>query len=44
MLTQAAKFGVEADLIRISVGLEEASELVSRFERALAAVTKVAHF
>ena len=32
---QAAQFGVEADLVRVSVGLEDTSELVSRFERVL---------
>ncbi|KAH0543994.1 hypothetical protein FGG08_001761 [Glutinoglossum americanum] len=37
-LEWASQFGVEADLIRISVGLEETSELVMRFERALEAI------
>ncbi|KAL9130579.1 MAG: hypothetical protein Q9175_006989 [Cornicularia normoerica] len=35
-----AQFEVEADLIRISVGLEDSTDLVSRFERALAAASK----
>lgn len=35
-LEWAAGFGVESDLIRISVGLEETEELVGIFERALA--------
>ncbi|KAI9787740.1 MAG: hypothetical protein M1839_000272 [Geoglossum umbratile] len=33
-------FGVEADLVRVSVGLEDTSELVMVFERALEAVTE----
>ena len=42
MLTrvQAAKWGVEADLIRFSVGLEETSKLVDTFKRALDAMDK----
>lgn len=39
-LEWTAQFGVEADLVRISVGLEDAADLRSRFERALAATTK----
>ncbi len=31
----AAKFGIEANLIRISIGLEDADDLVSKFEKAL---------
>lgn len=34
-LEWAAQFGVESDLIRVSVGLEETEELVGIFERAL---------
>lgn len=34
-LEWAARFGVQSDLIRISVGLEETEELVAVFERAL---------
>ena len=34
---QAAQFGVEADLIRISVGLEDPGDLRSRVEGALVA-------
>lgn len=37
---QAAGWGVEADLIRFSVGLEETSKLVDTFKRALAAMDK----
>ncbi|KAI9844484.1 MAG: hypothetical protein M1837_005567 [Sclerophora amabilis] len=37
-LEWAAQFGVEADLVRISVGLEETSDLITIFERALAEV------
>ena len=40
-LDWAAQFGVEADLVRISVGLEDAADLTSRFERALAAAARV---
>ena len=32
---QAAEYGVEADLVRFSVGLEDAKELVAKFEKAL---------
>ena len=32
---QCAKWGVEADLIRFSIGLEETEKLVGTFERAL---------
>jgi cystathionine gamma-synthase len=38
--TQCAKWGVEADLIRFSVGLEETGKLVDTFKRALAALEK----
>lgn len=41
-LEWTAQFGVEADLIRISVGLEDSADLVSRIERALAAASKLA--
>lgn len=37
-LEWAASFGVESDLVRISVGLEETEELVRIFERGLAEV------
>ena len=37
-MRQAAQFGVEANLVRVSVGLEDTRELVSKFERALAAI------
>lgn len=37
---QCAKWGVEADLIRFSVGLEETSKLVDTFKRALDAMVK----
>lgn len=37
---QAAKWGVETDLIRFSVGLEETSKIVDTFKRALEAMDK----
>ncbi|KAJ4341699.1 Cystathionine gamma-synthase [Didymella glomerata] len=40
-LDWAAKWGVEADLIRFSVGLEETGKLVETFRRALDAMDKV---
>ncbi|KAL4894354.1 pyridoxal phosphate-dependent transferase [Aspergillus ambiguus] len=40
-LDWAGSFGVEFDLVRISVGLEDISELRSRFEEALKAVAEV---
>jgi cystathionine gamma-synthase len=39
-LEWCAKWGVEADLIRFSVGLEETGKLVDTFKRALAALEK----
>ncbi|KAF1362412.1 cystathionine gamma-synthase-like protein [Lizonia empirigonia] len=39
-LDWCAKWGVEADLIRFSVGLEETSKLVDTFKRALNAMEK----
>jgi len=39
--SQAASFGVEADLVRVSVGLEDAADLSGRFERALQAVASI---
>jgi hypothetical protein len=39
---QARSFNVDPDLVRISVGLEEVSDLRGRFQRALDAVEKVA--
>ncbi|KAF1966773.1 cystathionine gamma-synthase-like protein [Bimuria novae-zelandiae CBS 107.79] len=38
-LDWAASWGVEADLVRFSVGLEETSKLVGTFQRALNAIT-----
>lgn len=38
LIDKAAQFGVEADLIRTSVGLEDAMDLSARFQRALDAV------
>ncbi|KAJ4291037.1 Cystathionine gamma-synthase [Kalmusia sp. IMI 367209] len=38
-LDWAASWGVEADLVRFSVGLEETSKLVSTFQRALGAIS-----
>ena len=35
---QAASYGIEADLIRFSVGLEKTDDLVATFRRALAAI------
>ncbi|MCJ1398656.1 hypothetical protein MMC11_001857 [Xylographa trunciseda] len=40
-LDWAAQFGVEADLIRISVGLEDTHELMDKCKEALAAVAKL---
>ncbi len=40
-LEWAAQFGVDADLVRISIGLENTAELKSIFERALHAVNKL---
>ncbi|KAF2144619.1 uncharacterized protein K452DRAFT_325148 [Aplosporella prunicola CBS 121167] len=37
-LDWAASYGVEANLVRFSVGLEDTAELVATFERALAAM------
>lgn len=34
-LPKVAQFGVTADLIRVSVGLEQSTDLIGRFERAL---------
>ncbi|PSN62535.1 cystathionine gamma-synthase-like protein [Corynespora cassiicola Philippines] len=39
-LDWAASWGIEADLVRFSVGLEETSKLVKIFERALEAMSK----
>jgi cystathionine beta-lyase/cystathionine gamma-synthase len=38
IITQCAKWGVEADLIRFSVGLEETGKLVEAFKMALEAI------
>jgi cystathionine beta-lyase/cystathionine gamma-synthase len=38
--TQCAKWGVEADLIRFSVGLEDTGKLAETFKRALEAIPK----
>ena len=38
LIDKAAQFGAEADLIRISVGLEDAVDLSASFQRALDAV------
>lgn len=40
-IIQARSFNVDPDLVRISVGLEEVSDLRRRFQRALDAVEKV---
>ncbi|KAE8375319.1 pyridoxal phosphate-dependent transferase [Aspergillus bertholletiae] len=40
-LDWASSFGVEFDLVRISVGLEDVSDLRCRFQRALEAVAEV---
>lgn len=37
-ILQALSFGVEADLIRFSVGLEDTAELLAVFRRALEAI------
>lgn len=39
--SKAAKYGVDADLVRMSVGLENTNELCSVIERALTAVGRV---
>lgn len=39
-LEWAAQFGIEQDLVRISVGLEDAADLRAKVERALAAAVK----
>ena len=39
-LDWAAQFGVDADLVRVSIGLENTAELTAIFERALTAVKK----
>ncbi|KAF2641363.1 cystathionine gamma-synthase-like protein [Massarina eburnea CBS 473.64] len=39
-LDWCAKWGIEADLVRVSVGLEETSRLVSTFQHALDALTQ----
>ena len=36
---KAAQFGAEADLVRVSVGLEDAADLTARFQRALDAIS-----
>lgn len=41
-LDWARSFGVEADLVRVSVGLEDISDLATRFARALEAVARIA--
>ena len=41
LTVQAAQFGAEADLVRTSVGLEDATDLSSRFKRALDAVAEL---
>ena len=40
-LDWAAQFGVDADLVRISIGLEKATDLTAIFERALQAVERL---
>ena len=40
-MLQAAQFGVEADLIRISVGLEDTEELRGKCIRALTSVAQL---
>ena len=37
-MSKAAQFGAEADLVRVSVGLEDAADLRATFLRALDAV------
>ena len=38
LIRKAAQFGAEADLVRVSVGLEDAADLKATFLRALDAV------
>lgn len=40
-LLQASSFGIDFDLVRISVGLEDTPELLARFQQALDAVANV---
>lgn len=40
-ILQASTFGIDSDLVRISVGLEDVSDLCSRIQRALDAVASV---
>lgn len=40
-LLQASSFGIDFDLVRISVGLEDTPELRARFQQALDAVANV---
>ena len=39
--SQAAQYGVNHDLVRISVGLEESGDLQDRFQRALIAAASI---
>lgn len=41
LITQAAQYGAEADLVRISVGLEDEADLSAVFKRALNAASSV---
>ena len=43
MLTQAASYGVDANLVRMSVGLEETSRLCDIFQRALGTLANRRH-
>ena len=38
---QVASFGVDANLVRVSVGLEAAADLCAIFERALIAIASI---
>lgn len=40
-LEWAAQFGVEADLVRVSVGLEDTAELIATFKKALDVLDRV---
>lgn len=41
LLLQASLFGIDFDLVRVSVGLEDIPDIRSRFQQALDAVASV---
>lgn len=40
-ISQASSFGIDFDLVRVSVGLEDIPDIRSRFQQALDAVASV---